>query len=103
MDDDSSLIVWLLGRSVIAKSEILKAKVRRSKGVIAMSSFICSSLMAAGDVILALFMTEINKKGEYSEAKIVIVPVHSGFQKRSFEACLITSKFLKESLTVIID
>lgn len=55
-NDDSSLIVSLLGRSVRAKSEILKAKVRRSEGVIAMSCFICSSLMAAGDVIIALFM-----------------------------------------------
>jgi hypothetical protein len=56
MDDDSSLIVSLLGRSVSAKSEILNANVRRSKGVIVMSSFICSSFMAAGDVIIALFM-----------------------------------------------
>ena len=56
MDDDSSLIASLLGRSVSAKSEILNANVRRSKGVIVMSSFICSSFMAAGDVIIALFM-----------------------------------------------
>jgi hypothetical protein len=62
MDDDSSLIVSLLARSVRAKSEILNAKVRRSKGVIAMSSFICTSLIAAGDVIIALFMTSIYKK-----------------------------------------
>jgi hypothetical protein len=70
MDDDSSLIVWLLGRSAIAKSEILKANVRRSEGVIAMSSFICSSLMAAGDVIIAFFMTLIYKKWRNSEAAI---------------------------------
>jgi hypothetical protein len=62
MDDDSSLVVSLSGRSSRAKSEILKAKLRRSKGVIAMSSFICSSLMAVGDVITALFMTQIYKK-----------------------------------------
>jgi hypothetical protein len=71
MDDDSSLFVSLPGRSVRAKSEILKAKVSRSKGVIAMSSFICSSLMAAGVVIIALFITEIYKNGGYSEAAIV--------------------------------
>lgn len=49
---------WLIFDSL---NQQLKANVSRCKGVMAMSSFICSSLMAAGDVIITLLTTSSYK------------------------------------------